>query len=416
MKVPESIAVALKSVLKSGNKARKQTLAIPHLGELRKIPLTGLGWLVLLGGLASLFAWVLWDWAEAGAVMFASLLALLSAVGQTWGGGDLSVRVWVEQDRLRKGQDLIGRASIQNNGRRAVRALKIELPLGTEQADIALPTLRSDKSFSRDFQLQTRRREKIMVGPARTVRQDILGLIRRVRSWTDFQEVYVYPNFTPALGTLSGYTRDMEGVTSQVITSSDAAFHALRPYESGDDRRHIHWKMSAHTGQLMMRQYLETRRSHHLIVLDLKRENYGEADFELAVEAVASLAVSSLSSGQPLTLYTGKTVLKAVTSRAVLDFLTEVHPQEEDQEYRHLVRWALAHETQASVCSLICGPGVSIRRLQQICLIPPADMATTGVRADAGATLTRRGASSRRLLNIGELSQLPRGLSGASLA
>ncbi|MBF9641206.1 DUF58 domain-containing protein, partial [Streptococcus pseudopneumoniae] len=90
-----------------------------------------------------------------------------------------------------------------------------------------------------------------------------------------------------------------------VITSSDAAFHALRPYESGDDRRHIHWKMSAHTGQLMMRQYLETRRSHHLIVLDLKRENYGEADFELAVEAAASLAVSSLSSGQPLTLYAG---------------------------------------------------------------------------------------------------------------
>ncbi|WP_288815725.1 hypothetical protein, partial [uncultured Varibaculum sp.] len=151
-------------------------------------------------------------------------------------------------------------------------------------------------------------------------------------------------------------------------------------------------------------------------VLDLKRENYGEADFELAVEAAASLAVSSLSSGQPLTLYAGKTVVKAATSRAVLDFLTEVQPQEDAQEYRHLVRWALAHEAQASVCSLICGPGVSMRRLQQICLLPPADMATTGVRADAGATLTRRGSSSRRLLNIGDLTQLPRALNGVSQA
>ena len=106
-----------------------------------------------------------------------------------------------------------------------------------------------------------------MVGPPRTVREDILGLIRRVRSWPESQDVYVYPNFTSALGTLSGYSRDMEGASSQVITSSDATFHALRPYESGDDRRHIHWKMSAHTGQLMMRQYLETRRSHHLIAV-----------------------------------------------------------------------------------------------------------------------------------------------------
>ena len=416
MKVSETTTTALKIALKSGNKAWKQARSSTYLTALRKIPLTGLGWLVLLGGLASLGAYLAWDWAEAAAIMFAALLALLAAVAQTWGGGELALRVTVAQDRLRKGQELIGRAVATNNGRRAVRALKIELPLGTEQADIAVPTLRSGKSFTREFQLQTRRREKIVVGPPRTVREDILGLIRRVRSWPESRDVYVYPNFTSALGALSGYSRDMEGATSQVITSSDAAFHALRPYESGDDRRHIHWKMSAHTGQLMMRQYLETRRSHYLIVLDLKRENYREADFELAVEAAASLAVSSLSSGQPLTLYAGKTVLKAATARAVLDFLTEVQPAEGAPDYRHLVRWALAHEAQASVCSLICGPGVNMRRLQQICLLPAADMATTGIRADAGATLTRRGASSRRLLNIGELSQLPPALSGGSLA
>ena len=416
MKLSETTTTALKTALKSGNKAWKQARSSTYLTALRKIPLTGLGRLVLLGGLASLGAYLAWDWAEAAAIMFAALLALLAAVAQTWGGGELALRVTVAQDRLRKGQELIGRAVATNNGRRAVRALKIELPLGTEQADIAVPTLRSGKSFTREFQLQTRRREKIVVGPPRTVREDILGLIRRVRSWPESQDVYVYPNFTSALGALSGYSRDMEGATSQVITSSDAAFHALRPYESGDDRRHIHWKMSAHTGQLMMRQYLETRRSHHLIVLDLKRENYREADFELAVEAAASLAVSSLSSGQPLTLYAGKTVLKAATARAVLDFLTEVQPAEGAPDYRHLVRWALAHEAQASVCSLICGPGVNMRRLQQICLLPAADMATTGIRADAGATLTRRGASSRRLLNIWELSQLPPALSGGSLA
>ena len=196
MKVSETTTTALKTALKSGNKAWKQARSSTYLTALRKIPLTGLGWLVLLGGLASLGAYLAWDWAEAAAIMFAALLALLAAVAQTWGGGELALRVTVAQDRLRKGQELIGRAVATNNGRRAVRALKIELPLGTEQADIAVPTLRSGKSFTREFQLQTRRREKIVVGPPRTVREDILGLIRRVRSWPESQDVYVYPNFT----------------------------------------------------------------------------------------------------------------------------------------------------------------------------------------------------------------------------
>ena len=412
MKVPETTTTALKTAVKSGNKAWNRARSSSYLAAVRKIPLTGLGWLVFLGGLISLPAYLLWDWAEAAAIMFGALGVLGLAIAQTWGGADLSLQVKVEQDRLRKGQELIGRVIAKNDGRRSLRALTVELPLGQEQVDIPLPTLRAGKRFTRSFQLQTKRREKILVGPPRTVRQDVLGLIRRVRTWTQHHEVYVYPNFTSALGTLSGYTRDLEGVASSVITSSDAVFHALRPYESGDDRRHIHWKMTAHTGELMLRQYLETRRSHHLIVLDLNPKDYQQDDFELAVEAAASLAVSSLSNGQPLTLYAGKSVIRAATSGAALDFLTEVQMQENEQEFSQLVRWAPAHEAQSSVCSLICGPGISMRRLQQICLLPPVDMATTGIRADDGAALSRRGASSRRLLNIGELSQLPRALNG----
>ena len=123
MKVSETTTTALKTALKSGNKAWKQARSSTYLTALRKIPLTGLGWLVLLGGLASLGAYLAWDWAEAAAIMFAALLALLAAVAQTWGGGELALRVTVAQDRLRKGQELIGRAVATNNGRRAVRAL-----------------------------------------------------------------------------------------------------------------------------------------------------------------------------------------------------------------------------------------------------------------------------------------------------
>ena len=51
MKVSETTTTALKTALKSGNKAWKQARSSTYLTALRKIPLTGLGWLVLLGGI-----------------------------------------------------------------------------------------------------------------------------------------------------------------------------------------------------------------------------------------------------------------------------------------------------------------------------------------------------------------------------
>ena len=55
---------------------------------------------------------------------------------------------------------------------------------------------------------------------------------------------------------------------------SDLAFHALREYVPGDDLRHVHWRSSAKAmaaagrTQLLVRQYLDTRRSHATVVVD----------------------------------------------------------------------------------------------------------------------------------------------------
>ena len=49
---------------------------------------------------------------------------------------------------------------------------------------------------------------------------------------------------------------------------SDLAFHALREYQPGDDRRYVHWRSSAKHGRLLVRQFLDTRRSHLAVVVD----------------------------------------------------------------------------------------------------------------------------------------------------
>ena len=55
---------------------------------------------------------------------------------------------------------------------------------------------------------------------------------------------------------------------------------ALREYQPGDDLRHVHWKSTAKTGRLMVRQYEESRRSRMAVVLGLddaeeKRAGHG---------------------------------------------------------------------------------------------------------------------------------------------
>ena len=74
------------------------------------------------------------------------------------------------------------------------------------------------------------------------------------------------------------------------LSSADVSFHALRDYVPGDDRRHIHWKTTARTNKLMVRQFEETRRAHLAISLSINTEEYASEDeFELAISAAASI-------------------------------------------------------------------------------------------------------------------------------
>ena len=90
-----------------------------------------------------------------------------------------------------------------------------------------------------------------------------------------------------------GLTNDLDGATSQQLSMSDLAFHALREYVPGDDLRHVHWRSSAKAGELLVRQYHETRRGHVTVLVDGARSSYPRLrDFELAVSVATSIAAA----------------------------------------------------------------------------------------------------------------------------
>ena len=144
-------------------------------------------------------------------------------------------------------------------------------------------------------------------------RGDPLGLIRWDEQWSGTTELLVLPRMV-AVDSLGGGTiRDQEGTPSDEVSLSDLAFHALREYVPGDDLRHVHWRSSAKTDTLQVRQYHDTRRSHTTVVVDDDETSYADPeDFETAVSVAASVAARADRDGVDVSFLCGE---HAVTDR-----------------------------------------------------------------------------------------------------
>ena len=71
------------------------------------------------------------------------------------------------------------------------------------------------------------------------------AIFSRDVAWTPVREMLVRPPMVPLDSLGAGLLRDLEGVSTDAVSQSDLAFHALREYVPGDDLRHVHWRSSA---------------------------------------------------------------------------------------------------------------------------------------------------------------------------
>ena len=116
--------------------------------------------------------------------------------------------------------------------------------------------------------MPTDRRAVIPIGPPSAVRTDPLGLLRRDAVEQAAVELFVHPKIIGLDSLSPGLQRDLEGQATRDLSTSDLAFHTLRDYVTGDDRRHVHWRSTAKAGRLLVRQFQDTRRSQLTLVVD----------------------------------------------------------------------------------------------------------------------------------------------------
>ncbi|HKH08898.1 MAG TPA: DUF58 domain-containing protein, partial [Agromyces sp.] len=226
----------------------------------------------------------------------------------------------------------------------------------------------------------------------------------------DEVELFVHPVTTRLAPSAAGLVRDLEGEITKTITNNDISFHALRAYEPGDALRNVHWRTSARTGQLMVRQFEETRRSQLTIVHTTDRAAYANDDeFELAISIMASIGVQVVRDGTRMSIVTERMQVKTATPTALLDDTSRLTATSGDYpNLREFARDATKRLPAPSVVMVVAGSGAPIAEFRTVETLFGLDTQTIGFRADLGAASRIAKVSGLTVVTVGNIDELPR--------
>jgi uncharacterized protein (DUF58 family) len=307
-------------------------------------------------------------------------------------------------------------------------SVRIEVPVGLGLAEFAMPSLARGNSFQDVFLVPTTRRGVVPIGPVRTVRADPVGILRRELIWASALDLFVHPRTIAIPSMSTGFIRDLEGAPTRDLTSSDVAFHSLREYVPGDERRNIHWKSTAKTGSYMVRQYEETKRSHLMIALSLADADYADpAQFELAVSVVGSLGVRAIHDSRTLSVVASETTpefakrqvhavrtLSTLNRGRLLDELSLVETATTALRLAELATVASEASAATSIAFLVCGSSVTPTQLRAASAQFPLGVSVVTVICDAGSVPAVRRVGELTVVTIGYLEDLQKSLARRS--
>jgi len=382
--------------------------------------ITPLGWFVFAIGAASVVAGLWGSWIEAWFVAVVCALVLLIALPFLLGSRAYRTSLGLNRKNVIAGDDVLLTVEVQNTAARPQLPAVIELPVGDALRELTVPLLGPHHGVTLPVTVPTERRGVINVGPLTVARQDPLGMLRREMTWRDVHRVHVHPKTVLLPPNSAGLVRDLEGQASRRLTDSDLSFHAVREYVPGDAMRHIHWKSTAKTGQLMVRQYEESQTARLAVLFDARREEYASDDeFELGVSIAASISVQAVREGRERFVASAWTPgkqrpsidgLEELSSRdpaRMLDAWSELGQATDGQPIEALAR-SLAHSARdLSIVVLVTGSVPTMDRLRRAAISFSPDVHVLAIRAELLADPAAQRVDSLTLATIGALGDLP---------
>ncbi|MEO6418090.1 MAG: DUF58 domain-containing protein [Polyangiaceae bacterium] len=180
----------------------------------------------------------------------------------------------------------VGRANVvtlllKNRSSRTLRGTVSDDPIG-EATRSVLPAkfvLLPHASVTIDYEITPTRRGPRDLGAVTVRYSSALGLVARQERTELPARVDVYPDVHAArsLEMLRRQGRQDARLGSLRVRGGDTEFERLRPYQRGDEIRHVDWRSSARRDDLTVRQFQAESNQNVMFALDVGRGMRGES-------------------------------------------------------------------------------------------------------------------------------------------
>ncbi|MGW0432177.1 DUF58 domain-containing protein [Micromonospora sp. NPDC003197] len=230
---------------------------------------------------------------------------LLAAVGTTLFRPKVEVSRTVYPDRLERGKPALATLVVRNITARRQGGFAAGDRVGAELHKIQVRPLLPSAEATYHYELPTSVRGRLQVGPLLLTRLDPFGLVRTEQTVGATASLWVYPRRHQARPAQEAHPQHhYAGPITDPPLRGSTDLRAVREYVPGDEVRHLYWKATARTGQLMVREYADPARTRFTVVLDTRVTAMSPAMFEEAVEVATSLLYASAAAGQQCRLIT----------------------------------------------------------------------------------------------------------------
>lgn len=320
---------------------------------------TARGYALLLAGAIAIAVGLVWGYPEVTVLGCGAVVAVLGSVLWVAPRPSLRVERTVSPDRVMRGEASIATLTVRNTSRWRSASVIGHDRVGTGEVGVPLLRIRSGAETTTNYTLPTERRGVVDVGPLRIGRRDPLDLSRASSAYGDSARLWVHPRIYSMHAVPVGTARSLDGTVDKVA-HGNITFHALREYVVGDDLRHVHWRTSAHIGELMVREHVDTSLPRIVVLFDDRRTAHDAESFEHAADSAASVIVAVLHAGLHLDLhFASGTVLSGAaggqSTNAFLDVLAEAEPSDEDSLTSAAER--LRHQRSGDTLFVFTGTG-----------------------------------------------------------
>ena len=131
------------------------------------------------------------------------------------------------------------------------------------------------------------------LGPVRVSSRFPMGIGERGQLFPSVSELIVHPQLGRLYPEWSRQQKELSESNHRTHSRAgffDDEFLRIREYRPGDNPRSIHWRSTARSGELMIREHQQNRQSDSLVVLDLpEQKDWPVAASELAISLAATI-------------------------------------------------------------------------------------------------------------------------------